>query len=183
MMSTGTTTAKSIGGSGLISGWCITAGDKFGVTDSGTIWASDANISGKITSTDGSIGGFTLSANKISANNGNFYMSSNTSDFALYVQGLQIGHNGGIVTSSTISANNSITIGGSGCLNLSGTANAIQCAGEDIMKLYSAGLLQVGYPNNYMRFYKDSASGVHIRINNTLYKLSVSGGYVKATAV
>lgn len=61
LMCTGTTTAKTVGGSSAISGWCFTAGSKFGVTTSGDLYASNANISGAINATNisasyGSIG-------------------------------------------------------------------------------------------------------------------------------
>ena len=60
LMCTGTDTAKSVGGSSAISGWCFTAGSKFGVTTSGDLYASSANISGKVTATEGIIGGFNI---------------------------------------------------------------------------------------------------------------------------
>ncbi len=53
MLCTGTSTAKSVGGSESISGWAITAGSKFGVTTSGDLYASNAYISGKINATSG----------------------------------------------------------------------------------------------------------------------------------
>ena len=46
MMCTGTDGAKSIGGSGTISGWCFTAGAKFGVTKTGSLYASDITVNG-----------------------------------------------------------------------------------------------------------------------------------------
>lgn len=46
MMCTGTDGAKSIGGSGTISGWCFTAGSKFGVTKTGALYASDITVNG-----------------------------------------------------------------------------------------------------------------------------------------
>lgn len=61
LMSTGTTENKAVGGSSAISGWCFTAGSKFGVTTGGDLYASNANISGIVTSENGKIGGFTIS--------------------------------------------------------------------------------------------------------------------------
>lgn len=46
MMCIGSTASKSIAGSPAISGWCFTAGDKFGVTKTGALYASNANITG-----------------------------------------------------------------------------------------------------------------------------------------
>lgn len=40
MMCTGSSGSKDIGGSGSISGWCFTAGDKFGVTTSGALYST-----------------------------------------------------------------------------------------------------------------------------------------------
>ncbi len=63
MMSTGTLTSKSIGGSAdTINGWCFTAGENFGVTKTGILYASGVNISGKITATSGTIGGCSISS-------------------------------------------------------------------------------------------------------------------------
>lgn len=60
LMSTGTTENKAVGGSDVINGWCFTAGSKFGVTKNGNMYASNANISGKVTATSGTIGGFNI---------------------------------------------------------------------------------------------------------------------------
>lgn len=46
LMCTGTASAKSIGGSGTISGWCFTAGSKFGVTKTGALYVSDITVNG-----------------------------------------------------------------------------------------------------------------------------------------
>lgn len=61
----GTSSAYSIGGSPAISGWVLTAGENFGVTNTGALYASNANITGKINATTGSIGGFTIRNNEI----------------------------------------------------------------------------------------------------------------------
>lgn len=60
LMCTGTATAKSVGGSSAINGWCFTAGSKFGVTTNGDVYASNANISGTINAIKGTIGGFNI---------------------------------------------------------------------------------------------------------------------------
>lgn len=60
LMSTGTTENKAVGGSDVINGWCFTAGSKFGVTTSGDLYASNANISGTVNATNGTIGGFKI---------------------------------------------------------------------------------------------------------------------------
>ena len=63
LICTGSGTEKSIGGSDLINNWVFTAGANFGVTKSGALYASSANISGNITATSGTIGGIQLDAN------------------------------------------------------------------------------------------------------------------------
>ena len=60
LMSIGTTENKAIGGSSAISDWCFTAGSKFGVTTSGDLYASNANISGTINASKGTIGRFNI---------------------------------------------------------------------------------------------------------------------------
>lgn len=55
-ISQGTTTAYKLGNiAEAISGWVITAGSKFGVTQNGAVYASDVYLSGKIDMTSGSI--------------------------------------------------------------------------------------------------------------------------------
>ncbi len=51
MISTGSSTAKAIGGSDSISGWTFTSGANFGVTKTGTLYANDVNISGAVNAT------------------------------------------------------------------------------------------------------------------------------------
>lgn len=60
LMSTGTTENKAVGGSSAISGWCFTAGSKFGVTTNGDLYASKATITGDVTATSGTIGGCSI---------------------------------------------------------------------------------------------------------------------------
>lgn len=64
MICTGSGSPKSIGGSeATVNGWIFTAGANFGVTKTGVLYASSANISGKITATSGEIGGITIDDN------------------------------------------------------------------------------------------------------------------------
>lgn len=60
LLSTGTTGSKSIGGSDTLSGWVFTAGTNFGVTKAGALYANSAHISGEVTATSGSIGGWSI---------------------------------------------------------------------------------------------------------------------------
>ena len=69
----GSSSSKSIGGSESISGWAITASDKFGVTKDGKLYASDGMFSGTINASKGIIG----------ANGEGFYIS-NSGLYATY---------------------------------------------------------------------------------------------------
>lgn len=69
----GSSSSKSIGGSGNISGWTITASNKFGVTKDGKLYASDGMFSGTINASKGIIG----------ANGEGFYIS-NSGLYATY---------------------------------------------------------------------------------------------------
>lgn len=62
----GTSTKMVIGGSSNISGWVLKAGDYFGVTYEGKLYAEEAEIRGKIISGSGQIGGINLSENALS---------------------------------------------------------------------------------------------------------------------
>lgn len=85
LMCTGTATAKSVGGSSAINGWCFTAGSKFGVTTNGDVYASNANISGTINAIKGTIGGFNITDSSLytglksnyNADNAGIYMDKN----------------------------------------------------------------------------------------------------------
>lgn len=92
LMSTGTTENKAVGGSSAINGWCFTAGSKFGVTTSGDLYASNANISGKVTSdnitaTSGSIGSFKLDSTYLQSSDKTVGLSASSSDWAFWAGG------------------------------------------------------------------------------------------------
>ena len=57
MLCTGTTSAKSIGGSGSISGWVFTAGSKFGVTNTGDLYCSALHANSGSIASSVTIGG------------------------------------------------------------------------------------------------------------------------------
>lgn len=78
----GSTTWHSVGGSYETNGWVITAGENFGVTKDGALYANDANITGAFTITDGGIGGMTIDSDTISTTTSG--MSSNTSKYAFW---------------------------------------------------------------------------------------------------
>lgn len=78
----GSTTWHSVGGSYETNGWVITAGENFGVTKDGALYANDANITGAFTITDGGIGGMTIDSDTISTTTSG--MSSNTSKNAFW---------------------------------------------------------------------------------------------------
>lgn len=77
--------AISFNGSDLRSDWRLTVGSKFGVTKTGEIFATDANLSGIIKANEGSIGGangWTISSQEIKSTNyditdsGSIYLST-----------------------------------------------------------------------------------------------------------
>ena len=92
LMSTGTTENKAVGGSSAISGWCFTAGSKFGVTTSGDLYASNVNISGKVTSdnitaTSGSIGSFKLDSTYLQSYDKTVGLSATETNWAFWAGG------------------------------------------------------------------------------------------------
>lgn len=92
LVCTGTNIAKAIGGSSAINGWCFTAGSKFGVTTSGDLYASNANISGKVTSdnitaTSGSIGSFKLDSTYLQSSDKTVGLSATETNWAFWAGG------------------------------------------------------------------------------------------------
>lgn len=90
LCNTGTKTSASIGtGSG--DGWCIAVGNQFGVKKTGVLYASNVDLSGKITAASGNIAGFTLGSDDNVT-----YMKSTKSGYGLglYPAGIQLGNNG-----------------------------------------------------------------------------------------
>lgn len=92
LMSTGTTENKAVGGSSAISGWCFTAGSKFGVTTSGDLYASNVNINGKVTSdnitaTSGSIGSFKLDSTYLQSSDKTVGLSATETNWAFWAGG------------------------------------------------------------------------------------------------
>ena len=71
LICTGTNGFASIGGSNSISGWCFTAGSTFGVTNTGVLYATNANITGNITATSGRIGNCSIENGTLSITNAN----------------------------------------------------------------------------------------------------------------
>lgn len=87
LVCTGTDTAKSVGGSSTINGWCFTAGSKFGVTTSGDLYASNANISGTITSEKGKIGSFNLDSMFLQSSDETVGLSATEANWAFWAGG------------------------------------------------------------------------------------------------
>lgn len=133
LMSTGTTENKAVGGSSAISGWCFTAGSKFGVTTSGDLYASNAKISGTVTSENGKIGGFTISQYNIKGTNVGlgcasghdhaFWAGASTGSSAPF----RVGHDGALtatnatITGTITSDNITATSGSIGSFKLDST--------------------------------------------------------------
>lgn len=85
-LSTGSNESISIGGSDTINGWAITAGNNFGVTNTGNLFARNAKISGEISATTGRIANFTIKNDKIYTYAHDTYYSTE--------DGIYIGQNG-----------------------------------------------------------------------------------------
>ncbi len=133
LVCTGTNSAKAVGGSSAISGWCFTAGSKFGVTTSGDLYASNANISGIVTSENGKIGGFTISQYNIkganvglgcaSGHDHAFWAGASTGSSAPF----RVGHDGALtatnatITGTITSDNITATSGSIGSFKLDST--------------------------------------------------------------
>lgn len=83
MLCTGTGGSKSIGGSESINNWVFTAGANFGVTKSGALYASSANISGKVVATSGSIGGIEIENGVLKVSSINIGDLNGVSNYAL----------------------------------------------------------------------------------------------------
>ena len=66
LLCSGSTTYASIAGSPNISGWSFVAGDKFGVTKDGYLYASNVSLSGEINATSGYISNFKINSDGIS---------------------------------------------------------------------------------------------------------------------
>lgn len=153
LMSTGTTENKAVGGSSAISDWCFTAGSKFGVTTSGDLYASNANISGTVTSENGKIGGFTISQYNIKGTNVGlgcasghdhaFWAGASTGSSAPF----RVGHDGALTATNatitgTITSDNITATGG----NIGGwviTSDDIQGSNTYDGTLYTIGLKNV----------------------------------------
>lgn len=146
LICTGTNSSASIGGSNSINGWCFTAGSTFGVTKTGALYATNANITGVINANSGKIGSFTLDNKYMQSTDETVGLSPTDVNWAFWAGGtsmstakFRVNHAGVLyATGANISGNitaTSGTIGGcsisNGKLivpsaNISGTLNANQ---------------------------------------------------------
>ena len=144
LMSTGTTENKAVGGSSAISGWCFTAGSKFGVTTSGDLYANNANISGTITSEKGKIGKYTITGTSLWTGDGStctgiggnqaFWAGSDSSNDAAF----RVSYSGELVaTNATISGDITAT---------SGTIGGCSIA-DGVLKVASGNITSVNADN------------------------------------
>ena len=129
MMCIGSSTAKSIAGSPSTSGWCFTAGDKFGVTKEGAVYLSEANITGGNVSVSGE--NATAKITVKSTTNSAIYTSISPMYTWLYNSSNSYmrlsGYGGGSITmtsngTQTVSINASTGIDTNGQIKTSGTA-------------------------------------------------------------
>lgn len=146
LICTGTNSSASIGGSNSINGWCFTASNTFGVTKTGALYATNANITGVINANSGKIGSFTLDNKYMQSTDETVGLSPTDVNWAFWAGGtsmstakFRVNHAGVLyATSANISGNITATsgvIGGcsiyNGTLivpsaNISGTLNASQ---------------------------------------------------------
>ena len=76
LICTGTNSSASIGGSNSINGWCFTAGNTFGVTKTGELYA-----------TSGKIGGFKIDSTYLQSSDGTVGLSATSYDWAFWAGG------------------------------------------------------------------------------------------------
>ena len=144
LVCTGTNSAKAVGGSSAINGWCFTAGSKFGVTTNGDLYASNANISGTITSDKGSIGKYTITGTSLWTGDGStctgiggnqaFWAGSDSSNDAAF----RVSYSGELVaTNATISGDITAT---------SGTIGGCSIA-DGVLKVASGNITSVNADN------------------------------------
>ena len=122
--STGTQTRDYTVGSHAGKDWTIWTNSKFGVTNSGNLYATDVNISGSIAASSGEIGGWTIGSSSLryatssddrylylgTTNSASITWNSSSKDVAM-----KMGSNFGVTTSGTLYATNA---------NISGTIKA-----------------------------------------------------------
>ena len=119
LICTGTNSYASIGGSNSINGWCFTAGSTFGVTNTGTLYATNANITGVINANSGKIGSFTLDSTYLQSADKTVGLSPTASDWAFWAGGsntstakFRVNHAGELyATGANISGNITATSG------------------------------------------------------------------------
>ena len=155
---------------GAINADFITAGKISGIEIDNGSGTFKVTAAGNVTATDGSIGGWKVGTDKISAGSGSVYLSSNVSDYAFRTPNLQIGQNGDLQTT--------------GKINLTSNTANIECGGDSVMNMSATGRTRFGYANNSLEFYKAVNGGVYFTLAGVQYQLSISGsGYLIATPV
>jgi hypothetical protein len=143
---------------GLIQGSSITVPNssawKFAVDSAGSLQAVNANITGQITSTSGSIGGWTISASSLSRTSGTKTMTMDSANAILTISDSSSGvlTGGGInITSSGVTGSygaRGLTFGGTVAFSNDGLGNAyIQSGANNSIRLSSnGGVLSTTYP-------------------------------------
>lgn len=194
LVCTGTNTSKAVGGSSAISGWCFTAGSKFGVTTNGDLYASKATITGDITATSGTIGGCSITKGVLKVASGNITSVNADNITSGTLSADRIGANS--VTVSKITTEN--LVGTNGWINLNkGTFNygkgALVWDGSNLSmkgKIQATSgniagwdILELGFSKNLKQLYSGS-DGTYlgldgIRINDATYGISLNGGLLK----
>lgn len=102
LICTGTNSSASIGGSNSINGWCFTAGNTFGVTKTGELYA-----------TSGKIGDFSIDSTYLQSSDGTVGLSATSPNWAFWAGGsnqntakFRVNHAGQLWASNAIIAGN-----------------------------------------------------------------------------
>jgi len=97
-------TGSTITGGSLIGATISTTSGKFSVDDNGILSATDGNFNGTITSTNGTIGGFSLDDNEIKSTNINLNSSTGFISFYGFNQGIKFGSDANNITGGLYSS-------------------------------------------------------------------------------
>lgn len=140
LMCTGTNSSASIGGSNSINGWCFTAGNTFGVTKTGELYA-----------TSGKIGGFSIDSTYLQSSDETVGLSATSTNWAFWAGGsnqntakFRVNHAGQLwASNATIAGNITATSGKIGKYRISSsyliTGSGSSCTGMGGDKAFWAG--------------------------------------------
>ena len=165
-------------------GWRLTVGSNFGVDNTGKLYASGAEIGGKISAESGTIGAANAT-NKITigenATNASIYygmdsLASTNNGFYIGTDGISIGGGKFKVTNTGAITATGLTI--TGYATTSDNEDAKKVATDFLAKSGSSITLKTGWNSDYMTMTSD---GTHIYCNNkALASFTTSGATIQA---